>query len=226
MPVALYLLVKVLGEYFNDVLVDIRPRPIVLLPDAPATGLYIPDLLHSRHGVTDPKTAFARPEAEARASSFGLNLSRQLWTYPTQAAHALILAAVEKGTQHQLVIGINDAYFLDARNIGDVNVLVDIAVRNGFDRREARDVALDLAARKQVEEEVARSAVAGIRSVPHFELGSGVTISVGHRRSRDSVGKLRKPDARFRRVPSHPTAKRTLEQDGLWPQCCLSRLDF
>src|SRR5690242_8805947 len=121
--VGLHRLDKVLQERFSDVPVDIHHHPVVLLPDAPATGLYIPDLLHARYGVTDPKAAFARPEAEARASGFGLDLSRQPWTYPTQSAHALILAAAERGTQHRLAIAITDAYFLDARNIGDVDVL-------------------------------------------------------------------------------------------------------
>jgi len=175
--VGLHRLDKVLKEHFNEVLVEIRHRPVVLLPDAPATGLYIPDLLHSRYGVTDPKTAFARPEREARASGFELDLSRQLWTYPTQAAHALILAARERGTQHELAIALTDAYFVDARNIGDVDVLADIAVHLGFERLEARAVALDPAVREKVAGEVARSAATGVRSVPHFEFGSGVAIS-------------------------------------------------
>ncbi|WP_422843022.1 DsbA family oxidoreductase [Acidovorax sp. M2(2025)] len=177
--VGLHRLDKVLREHFSNVPVDIRHRPVVLLPDAPAGGLYIPDLLRSRYGVTDPKTAFARPEAAARASGFGLDLSRQLWTYPTQPAHALLLAAGERGTQHQLAIALTDAYFLDARNIGDSDVLAGVAVHHGFDRREARAIAQDSAAPQQVQEEVARSAAAGIRSVPHFEFGSGVAISGG-----------------------------------------------
>lgn len=177
--VGLHRLDKVLQEHFSDVPVDIRHRPVVLLPDAPETGLYIPDLLRARYGVTDPKASFARPEAEARASGFDLDLSRQPWTYPTQPAHALILAAGEHGTQHQLAIAITDAHFLDARNIGDVDVLADIAVHHGFDRPSARAIALDPSARQRVDEEVARSQAAGIRSVPHFEFGSGVAISGG-----------------------------------------------
>jgi len=183
--VGLHRLDKVLQEQFSDVPVDIRHRPVVLLPDAPATGLYIPDLLHSRYGVTDPKTAFARPEAEARASGLGLDLSRQLWAYPTQPAHALILAAGERGTQHQLAIAITDAYFLDARNVGDVDVLADIAVHHGFDRLEARAIAIDLTARSRIEAEVAKSAAAGIRSVPHFDFGPGIAITGG--RTEDEI---------------------------------------
>ncbi|MGC4076400.1 MAG: DsbA family protein [Rubrivivax sp.] len=201
--VGLHRLDKVLQDHFSDVPVDLRHRPVVLLPDAPATGLYIPDLLLSRYGVTDPKVAFARPEAQARASGFALDLSRQLWTYPTQAAHALILAAAERGTQHRLAVAITDAYFVDARNIGDVDLLADIAVGHGFDRQEARAVASDPAARKQVDEEVARSAAAGIRSVPHFEFGSGVAISGG--RSEDEiVAAIR--EAISRRLDSSPPA--------------------
>jgi predicted DsbA family dithiol-disulfide isomerase len=177
--VGLHRLDKVLHEHFSDVPVDIHHHPVVLLPDAPAAGLYIPDLLHSRYGVTDPKAAFARPEAEARASGFGLDLSRQPWAYPTQSAHALILGARARGTQHQLAIAITDAYFLDARNIGNVDVLADIAVRHGFDRHEARAIALDAEARRQVEGEVAKSVAAGVRSVPHFDFGPGIAINGG-----------------------------------------------
>lgn len=120
---------------------DIRQHPVLLLPDAPAEGLYIPDLLRSRYGVTDPKASFARPEAEARASGLDLDLSRQPWTYRTQAAHGLILAARARGTQHQLAVAITDAHFLEAKNIADADVLADIAVAYGFERKEARAIA-------------------------------------------------------------------------------------
>lgn len=100
---------KVLAERFPALEVDIRQHPVLLLPDSPAEGLYIPDLLLSRYGVTDPKASFARPEAEARAS--GLDLSRQPWTYRTQAAHGLVLAARALGTQHQLAVAITMRIF-------------------------------------------------------------------------------------------------------------------
>jgi len=59
---------KVLAERFSGLVADIRHHPVLLLPDAPAAGVYIPDLLRSRYGAADPKAAFARPEGEARAS--------------------------------------------------------------------------------------------------------------------------------------------------------------
>jgi len=198
--VGLHRLDKVLQERFSDVPVDIHHHPVVLLPDAPATGLYIPDLLRTRYGVTDPKAAFARPEAEARASGFRLDLSRQPWTYPTQPAHALILAAAERGTQHRLAVAVTDAYFLEARNIGDADVLADIAVHHWFDRLEARAIALDSSARKRVEGDVARSAAAGIRSVPHFDFGPGIAINGG--RTEDEIASSIREAMRRRSQPS------------------------
>ncbi|MFK2893786.1 DsbA family oxidoreductase [Dyella flagellata] len=176
---------KVLAERFPDLTVDIRHHPVLLIADAPAEGIYIPDLLRTRHGVTDPKAAFARPESEARASGLNLDLSRQPWAYRTQAAHGLILAARERGTQHQLAVAISKAYFLDVQNIADVDVLAGLASDYGFDRSEARQIALDLEQHKRVEQKAAQSAAAGVRSVPHFVFGGRIAINGG--RSEDEI---------------------------------------
>ena len=176
---------KVLAERFPDLDVDIRHHPVLLLPDAPAEGLYIPDLLRARYGVTDPKASFARPEAEARASGLDLDLSRQPWTYRTQAAHGLILAARARGTQHELAVAITDAHFLEARNISDADVLADIAVAHGFEREEARTIALDPEQHRRVEQEAARSTADGVRSVPHFVFGGRIAINGG--RNEDEI---------------------------------------
>lgn len=180
-----YRLDKVLAERFPGLAVDIRQHPVILLPDAPADGLYIPDLLRSRYGITDPKQAFARPEAEARASGLDLDLSRQLWTYRTQPAHALIQAAGERGSQHKLAVAITYAYFLEGQNISDPDILAGLAEPHGFGRDEARAIALDPAAHQRVERESAASKDAGVRSVPHFVFGSHVALNGG--RSEDEI---------------------------------------
>lgn len=176
---------KVLAERFPALDVDIRQHPVLLLPDAPAAGLYIPDLLRSRYGITDPKASFTRPEAEARASGLDLDLGRQLWTYRTQPAHALVLAARGRGTEHRLAVAITDAHFLEAKNISEADVLADIAVRYGFERDEARAIALDPEHHRRVEREAAKSAAAGVRSVPHFVFAGRIAINGG--RSEDEI---------------------------------------
>lgn len=183
--IGLHRLDKVLAERFPGLVADIRHHPVLLLPETPDAGLFIPDLLRARYGVTDPKAAFARPEAEAKLSGLDLDLTRQLWAYPTQPAHALVLAAREKGTQHQLAVAMSKAYFIGAMNIGNVELLADIAVACGFDRVEALAVARDPAQRKRVEQEAARSAAAGVRTVPHFVFDGRLAINGG--RSEDEI---------------------------------------
>ncbi|WP_045739404.1 DsbA family protein [Xanthomonas sp. MUS 060] len=180
-----YRLDKVLKERFPDLAVDIHHHPVLLLADAPAEGLYIPDLLFKRYGVTDPKTSFARAEGEARASGLDLDLGRQLFTYPTQAAHAIINAAGPRGTQHQLAVAITQAHFLQAKNIGKADVLADIAVAHGFERDEALAIARDPVWHARVEQAATDSAAAGVRSVPHFVFGAHVAINGG--RSEDEI---------------------------------------
>ncbi|HHX6879239.1 dithiol-disulfide isomerase involved in polyketide biosynthesis [Acinetobacter baumannii] len=170
---------KVLKEKFPDLSVEIDHHPVLLLPDAPSEGLDIPDMLRQRYGITDPKQAFARPENEARASGFPLDLSKQFHAYPTRPAHALLLAAKDRGTQHQLSVAITDAYFLDVKNIGDAEVLADIATKFGFAHDEAVAIARSPAWHKRVDEEAARGADAGVRSVPHFVFDGKIAINGG-----------------------------------------------
>jgi predicted DsbA family dithiol-disulfide isomerase len=183
--IGLYRLDKVLKTRFNNLEVNIHHHPILLMPDTPDAGLYIPDLLRERYGVTNPQTAFARPEAEARRSGLDLDLSRQMYAYPTQAAHALIYAAGARGTQHRLAVAITDAYFLEAKNIADANILADIAEAYGFERDEVFAIVEDPVERSRIEQEAAQSLASGIRSVPHFVFGDRIEINGG--RSEDEI---------------------------------------
>ncbi|TIP02991.1 MAG: DsbA family protein [Mesorhizobium sp.] len=183
--VGLHRLDKVLAERFHDLPVDIRHHPVLLLANVPSEGFFIPDLLRSRYGITDPKAAFARPEAEARASGLDLDLGRQLRSYPTQAAHGLVMAAREQGTQHALAVAITDAYFLEAQNIADADVLADLGSRHGFEPEEARRIALDPAQHGRVEEASARAGAQGVRSVPHIVFDGRINMNGG--RSEDEL---------------------------------------
>lgn len=177
--VGMHRLDKVLAQRFPGLAVDIRHHPVLLMPGAPASGLYIPDLLRSRYGIADPKLAFTRPEAEARASGLPLDLGKQLWAYPTQAAHALVLAASDRGTQHRLAVAIARANFLDGRNIADAGVLADIASAHGFTREVALSIVRGPDWKASVEREAAKSVAAGVRSVPHFVFHGRAVLNGG-----------------------------------------------
>ncbi|HAV1914026.1 TPA: DsbA family oxidoreductase [Enterobacter hormaechei subsp. steigerwaltii] len=177
--IGLHRLDKVLLERFPDLNVNIVHHPVLLMPDVSEEGIYIPEMLLRRYGITDARQAFERPENEARASGFPLDLSKQLYAYPTRPAHSLLLDAQEKGTQHQLAVAITDAYFLYAKNIGNAEVLACIAAEYGFSHDEAIAIALSPAWHKRVDEEAMKGVAAGIHSVPHFIFAERVAISGG-----------------------------------------------
>ncbi|MFP4897224.1 hypothetical protein [Paraburkholderia sp. EG304] len=64
-------------------------------------------------------------------------------------------------------------------------VLADIASDYGFDRDQARAIALDPEQHHRVETEAFKSANTGVRSVPHFVFGESIAINGG--RSEDEI---------------------------------------
>ncbi len=176
---------KVLAERFTGLSVDIVHHPVFLIPDCPREGQRIADVMRAKYGVSDPTQLWARPELEARASGLYLDLSRQPFAWPTKNAHTLIRLARERGTQHQVAGDLYTAYFHEARNISDPDVLSDIASRQGFDRGEAHRLVQDPVERALTELEAAHSTAQGVRSVPHFVFGAGVALNGG--RSEDEL---------------------------------------
>ena len=165
-----YRLDKVLRERFPGLDVEIEHIPFELHPDAPAEGFRIADYFR-RKGIPDPKIAFARPEAEARASGLDLDLSKQAFGYRTVDAHTLLRHARKRGTQHDLSMALMNANFHEARNISNKDVLAEIAARHGFTAEEARAILADPAEQAETERQTAASRAKGVRSVPTFVIG-------------------------------------------------------
>lgn len=170
---------KVLAERFSGLFVDIVHHAVFLIPDCPPQGTPIADLARSRHGISDQSTLWARPHAEARASGLALDLSRQLFAYPTQSAHTLIRLARDRGTQHRLAGSVYAAYFHEALDIADPDVLAEIASRHGFDRAEAHMLVQDAGERELTARQAASAMARGISAVPHFIFGGHIALNGG-----------------------------------------------
>lgn len=159
---------NVLARHSSMIDADIEHHPMLLMPDCPPGGVKALDLLRSRYGDFDPASFWARPEAEARDAGVDLDLSKQAMIYPTAAAHSLIRHARSRGTQHALASALIRAYFLDALDISDPDVLSDIAAQHGFEREEARPIASSPQELAATYEASQISIARGVRSVPTF----------------------------------------------------------
>ncbi len=151
-------------------------HPFLLDPHTPPEGKDIPAMLRQKYRV-DPKQVWGRLEAEARKSGIEVDLSKVRYSYPTLRAHTLIRLAAAKGTQRALVRDLFRANFLEARNIHDLNVLSEIALRHGFLADEVAGLLADERELAATRADAAEAAASGITGVPFYVLDRRYAIS-------------------------------------------------
>ena len=161
---------------FPDVAATITFHPFLLDPSTPAEGADLRERLKRKYGV-DPETMFGRVEAAARESGIPLDFGKVRRTVATVRAHTLLRHALEKGTQRALKSALLDAYFLEGRDVGDVDVLASLAAAHGFTEDEARALVRDEAELDETRAEAARAAEDGVTGVPFFILGGRLAFS-------------------------------------------------
>jgi predicted DsbA family dithiol-disulfide isomerase len=167
---------QALASLEGQVEAELCYHPFFLEPDLPRQGVSLPEKLRKKFGV-EPKQLWGRVEAAAADSGLALDLSLQPKTYPTCAAHTLLRHAYPKGTQPALALALFRAYFQEAQNIADEQVLADVAEGHGFTRHEALELATTPSELELTRDEALSAAQGGIRGVPFFIFSGTLAIS-------------------------------------------------
>ena len=148
---------------------EIEWHPFQLNPDMPADGADRRSYLEAKFGgKAQAVQAYARVTEAAAAAGLTFNFEAMERTPNTLNAHRLIHWAGIEGRQSQVVSALFRAYFTEGRDIGDVEVLADIADSAGMDgavvaRLLATDADVtDIRARDRHSREM------GITAVPTF----------------------------------------------------------
>lgn len=148
---------------------EIEWHPFQLNPDMPAEGADRRTYLEAKFGgKAQAVKAYARVTELAAAAGLGLNFEAMERTPNTLNAHRLIHWAGIEGRQSLVVSALFRAYFTEGRDIGDVEVLADLADSAGMD---GAVVARLLASDSDITEIQARdrhSREMGITAVPTF----------------------------------------------------------
>jgi predicted DsbA family dithiol-disulfide isomerase len=148
--------------------------PYQLNPDMPVQGMDRRAYRSGKFGSWARSQAMDAQVTQAgRAVGLVFDYERAEKTPNTLAAHRLIWRQQQTDTDPSgLVKAIFKAYFAEGRDIGDFEVLADIAGENGLDR----DLTLSfLKSAEGVAEVLALEAAAkagGVRSVPTFQIGT------------------------------------------------------
>jgi len=156
-------------EQIPDHPFTIEWHPFQLNPDMPVGGMDRRAYLEGKFGGKDGAVkAYAPVVQAAEAAGLSINFEGMKRTPNTIDAHRLIHWAGIEGRQTAAVSALFKAYFVDTRDIGDVEVLADIADSIEMDASVVtRLLATDEDA-QDIRDRDAHSRAMGVNSVPTF----------------------------------------------------------
>ncbi len=131
------------------------------------------------HPETPEEGAERGDEMVARNQRMKVNMDREglpynverRWSYNSRLAQELAKWAETKGKVEQITEALFRAYFVDVKNIGRVEVLSEIAEKNGLPGDEAKDALLNRSFKDSVDDDWRRCAAVGVNAVPTFLAG-------------------------------------------------------
>ena len=119
------------------------------------------------------------PEVVARNQKMKVNMDREglpynaerNMSYNSRLAQELATWAVTKGKGSETALALFRAYFVDVKNIGKVEPLVEIAKEVGLPADEAADALVSRSFKDAVDDDWRRCAAIGVNAVPTFLAG-------------------------------------------------------
>jgi predicted DsbA family dithiol-disulfide isomerase len=169
----------------GEIAADIHFQPFELNPDMAPEGEDRDEHLAKKYGRSKEDFAAARESIRQRAAAVGFTMNPQERIYNTRDAHRLLhwAALVDKPkqgtTQAALKHALLRAYFTDARNVADFDVLVAAAAEAGLDPKEAREILDSNRYAEEVRLEEQAWLANGINSVPAIVVNRKYLISGG-----------------------------------------------
>jgi predicted DsbA family dithiol-disulfide isomerase len=146
-------------------------NPYLLRPDIPAGGVPLSAIL--------PPEILERAEAAVSDATraAGLPLNRPVLVPNTHQAHEIGLLAEAQGLGDAYHQAIFRAYFVQARNIGDAEVLAEVGEEVGMARDEILEALHTGHYRAEIDRAATDAFERGIRSVPSFIFASSKGFS-------------------------------------------------
>jgi len=156
---------------FPKVKFDIKHVPFQLNPDMPAEGISRDKYLEIKFGGKDyAAPMYENMRLKANESGINLNLDKIKKTPNTVLSHLLIILSEQFNLQNKIKEKVYQSYFIDGLDIGDINVLVDIAKEINI----AENTVKDFINEKNIElvnSKISTAREKNISGVPFFEIG-------------------------------------------------------
>jgi predicted DsbA family dithiol-disulfide isomerase len=147
--------------------VEVKWVHFPLHADTPAQGRSLEDLFRGRNYDIPKRQA----EMRERMAAEGLPYGNRTMTFNSRLAQELAKWADEQPGGAAIHEALFRAYFVDGKNIGDPEVLVEIAKGIGLDAGGAREVIEKRTYKAAVDSDWEKSRAYGITGVPTFVAG-------------------------------------------------------
>lgn len=156
---------------------QIEWHPFQLNPDMPPEGMDRRAYLEGKFGGKQGAIRAYAPVVEhAEAAGLKIDFEGMERTPNTLNAHRLIHWSGIEGRQTAAVSALFQAYFVDARDIGDIDVLSDIADQIELDASVIRKLLASDADADEIRARDAHARKMGISSVPTFIVGQSHAV--------------------------------------------------
>ena len=156
---------------FPDTKFEISHTPFQLNPEMPAEGISRDKYLQIKFGGKDYATPmYENMKLKAQEAGMIFNLDKIKKTPNTVLSHLLIILSEKFNSQDQVKEKIYQSYFIDGLDIGDINILTNIAKQNNISEKVFRDF-INEESIKKVNSKITLAKEQGISGVPFFEIG-------------------------------------------------------
>ena len=139
-----------------------------LHPDTPSAGRSLEEMFAGR-GYDIPKM---QAQMRARMEAEGLPYGKRSMTYNSRLAQELGAWADTQPGGEAIHDALFRAYFVDGRNIGDPETLIEIAAATGLSADGAREVIEKRTHKAAIDADWAKSRQYGVTGVPTFVAGN------------------------------------------------------
>ena len=156
---------------FPNIKFDIRHVPFQLNPDMPNEGIHREKYLEIKFGGKDNAAPmYENMKLKAKESGINLELDKIKKTPNTVLSHLLIILSEQFNLENEIKEKIYQSYFIDGLDIGDINILVNIAKEFNIQENDFNYFINDDNIQK-VNSKISIAREKNISGVPFFEIG-------------------------------------------------------
>ena len=156
--------VKKIRETYD---VDIKLVHFPLHPETPTEGRLLMDLFNCEQAEIDAKNA----RMQSMMAAEGLPFTDRTHTYNSRLAQEVGTWAETQDGGDAIHDKFFEAYFVERRNVGDIDVILDVVGKAGLDVDAARDVIENRTFKDAVDADWSKSHQYGVTGVPTFVSG-------------------------------------------------------